>query len=133
MKLQGIDSPLALIKQAFEYNSLEDAKEHIKQIGYKISEKGLPKEICPLVVGFAGYGNVSQGAQEIMDLLPVKEISPGQLDTVRKQYKPDRNHIYKVVFKEQDLVNPLAGEFDLQEYYDHPEKFESIMELHLPV
>lgn len=132
MKLKGIDSPLAQIKQAFEYKSLEDAKEHIKQISRQISEKGLPEELYPLVVGFAGDGNVSRGAQEIMDLLPVKEILPGQLDDIRKQGNLDCNHIYKVVFKEQDIVKPLSGDFDLQDYYDHPEKYESIMELHLP-
>ncbi len=101
MKLKGIDLPLVQIKQAFEYKSLEDAKEHIKQISYQISEKGLPEELCPLVVGFAGDGNVSRGAQEIMDLLPVNEILPGQLDDIRKQGNLDCNHIYKVVFKEQ--------------------------------
>lgn len=132
MKLKGIDSPLAQIKQAFEYKSLEDAKEHIQQISCQISEKGLPEELSPLVIGFAGDGNVSRGAQEIMDLLPVKEILPGQLDGIRKQGNFKCNHIYKVVFKEQDIVTPLSGDFDLQDYYDHPEKYESKMELHLP-
>ncbi len=132
MNLKGIDSPLTQIKQAFEYTSLEDAKEHIQQISCQISEKGLPEELCPLVVGLAGDGNVSRGAQEIMDLLPVKEILPGQLDDIRKQGKLECNHIYKVVFREQDIVKPLSGDFDLQDYYDHPEKYESTMELHLP-
>ncbi len=132
MKLKGIDSPLAQIKQAFEYKSLEDAKEHIKQISCQISKKGLPEELCPLVVGFAGDGNVSRGAQEIMDLLPVKEILPDRLDDIRKQGSLECNHIYKVVFREQDIVKPLSGDFDLQDYYDHPEKYESTMELHLP-
>jgi len=132
MKLKGIDLPLAQIKQAFEYTSLEDAKEHIKQIGCQIAENGLPEKFGPLVVGFAGDGNVSRGAQEIMDLLPVKEILPGRLDDIRKGDKLERNHIYKVVFKEQDMVKPLSGDFDLQDYYDHPEKYESKMELYLP-
>ena len=131
MKLKGIDSPLAQIKQAFEYRSLEDAKEHITQIGCQIAENGLPEELTPMVVGFAGDGNVSRGAQEIMDLLPIKEISPGGLDDIQKEGKLERNHIYKVVFKEQDMVKPLSGDFNLQDYYDHPEKYESKMELHL--
>ena len=72
------------------------------------------------------------GAQKIIDLLPIKEISIDQLDDVRSQKDIDCNHIYKVVLKEQDMVKPLSGEFVLQNYYDHPEKYESIMELHLP-
>lgn len=132
MKLKGIESPLAHIKQAYEYTSLENAQEHVKQIAHQISEKGLPKELSPLIVGFAGDGNVSKGAQGIMDLLPIIEISPDQLDGIRKQDNVECNHIYKVVFREQDMVTPLSGNFELQEYYDHPEKYESIMELHLP-
>jgi len=132
MKLKGIDSPLAQINQAYEYTSLENAKEHIKQIAHQISEKGLPKELSPVIVGFAGDGNVSKGAQEIMDLLPIIEISPDQLDGIRKQDNIEHNHIYKVVFNEQDMVTPLVGDFELQDYYDHPEKYESAMDLHLP-
>lgn len=131
MKLKGIDSPLAQIKQAYEYKSLEDAKAHIKQIADQITKTGLPKELSPLVVGFAGYGNVSQGAQEILDILPIKKIRPDQLDDIRNQEDNDCHTIYKVVFKEQDMVKPLSGEFELQDYYDHPEKYDSIMEQHL--
>jgi len=132
MKSRGIDSPLDQIRQAYEYDSLEDAKNHIKQIGDKVLKQGLPKELCPLIAGFAGYGNVSQGAQEIINLLPVKEITIDQLDDVRNSKNYDCNHIYKVIFKEEDMVKPLSGEFALQDYYDHPEKYESTMELHLP-
>lgn len=79
------------------------------------------------MVGFAGYGNVSQGAQQILDILPVKEISPDQIAKVREESCPDRHHIYKVVFKEPDMVAPIDGEFSLQEYYGHPEKYRSVM------
>jgi len=131
MKKKGLDSPLAQIKQAFEYQSLEDAKAHIKQISSQISEKGLSGALSPLIIGFAGDGNVSQGAQEIIDILPVKEIRPDQLDNIRNQENPDCHTIYKVIFREQDMVKPLSGEFELQDYYDHPEKYESTMEQHL--
>jgi len=131
MKKKGINSPLAQIKQAFEYKSLEDAKDHVKRISCQISEKGLPEEISPLVIGFAGDGNVSQGAQEIIDILPIKEIRLDQLDSIRNQENVDCHTIYKVIFREQDIVKPLSGEFELQDYYDHPEKYEPIIEQHL--
>lgn len=124
---KGIQSPLDEIKQAYAYDSLDDAKAHIKTIGEQIASQGLPEEMAPLVVGFAGYGNVSQGAQQILDILPVKEITPDQITQVREEASPDRHHIYKVVFKEADMVTPMDGEFNLQEYYDHPEKYRSIM------
>ena len=37
-----------------------------------IRTEGLPEALVPLVCGFTGYGHVSQGAQEIFDLLPMR-------------------------------------------------------------
>jgi alpha-aminoadipic semialdehyde synthase len=75
--------------------------------------------IHPLVVGFTGYGNVSQGAQEILDILPVQPISASELKNVAHDRTRDARVIYKAVFKEADLVEPLeAGNaFDLDDYY----------------
>ncbi|WP_320043654.1 bifunctional lysine ketoglutarate reductase /saccharopine dehydrogenase family protein [uncultured Desulfobacter sp.] len=132
LSLKGIHSPLDELKQAYAYASLDEAKAHVKSIGETIASQGLPEQIAPLVVGFAGYGNVSQGAQQILDILPVKEISPDQITQIREAACPDRHHIYKVVFKEADMVTPINGEFSLQEYYDHPEKYRSVMDGFLP-
>lgn len=132
MALKGIDSPLAQIKQAYEYESLEDAKTRIGHIGRMISDNGMPREMCPLIVGFAGYGNVSRGAQEIFDILPVKTISPDEITDIRSRPDVDTRHLYKVVLKEHDMVAPLSGTFDLQTYYDHPETYTSVVEKHLP-
>jgi len=39
---------------------LKKQKSVLKEISAEITEKGLPQEICPLTVGFTGYGNVSK-------------------------------------------------------------------------
>ena len=77
----------------------------------------------------AGYGRVSKGAQEIFDLLPVHEISPNELLTVLDPAK-----IYKVVFHEKDMVElkKTGPDFDLQDYYAHPEFYRSRFEKYLP-
>ena len=75
MKWKGISSPFAEIKQTIHYTDLDEAKLHLKDIGNRIHQEGIPTSLAPLIVGFAGYGNVSKGAQEILDILPVKEIS----------------------------------------------------------
>ena len=51
-----------------------EAEEAIRDVGDRIRDEGLPPSVVPLIVGVAGYGNVSGGAQEILDLLPVVEI-----------------------------------------------------------
>ncbi len=129
LELQGITNPLSEIHQAYEYNCVQDAKDHIREIGKKITDLGLES---PGIVGFAGYGNVSQAAQEIFDLLPHKEITPAELKTIDRQASAEKYFLYKVVFKESDMVEPVNGEFILQDYYDHPENYRSKFKEYLP-
>jgi len=132
MKMQGYRTPFERIKQAYQYRSENKAKEEIKDIGLEISNTGIPSEIHPLTVGLAGYGNVSKGAQSILDLLPVKTITPDQLRVGLNGADLDNAYIYKTVFEEKDMVQPNEGEFELQDYYDHPKKYESIFDNYLP-
>lgn len=134
LEWEGVPNPFSAIKMAHEYSSLDAAKEHIAGIGRILENKGLPPMVTPLVAGITGYGNVSQGAQEILGLLPVEEISPSEILKVQAKSKAAVNHIYKIVFKEKDLVQPLDSEqvFDLQDYYSHPRKYRSCFENYLP-
>jgi len=132
METKGIETPFNEIKEVINYKDLNDIKDHLKMLGERIAKDGLPNDICPMVVGFAGYGNVSKGAQEILDLLPVKEITPEQLKTLSENYS--NNVVYKVVFKEKDMVEPISPDanFDLQEYYSKPELYKPTFEQYLP-
>jgi len=133
LQARGLASPFAGIRQAYQYDSLEQAKAEIASIGKEIDERGFPAELCPLVVGFAGYGNVSRGAQEIFDLLPFKILSAEALVEMAENFSNDNLNLFKVVFSEDDLVRPREGAFDLQDYYAHPEKYESKFENYLPL
>lgn len=133
LKEHGFDTPFLKISQAHHYASLDEAKKVISEVGQEIAEKGLPAELRPFTVGFTGYGNVSQGAQEILGLLPVKEISPDKLTELsQRDYLPD-NLIYKVIFKEEHLSAHKDGRsFDLHDYYAHPENYQSVFEQYIP-
>jgi alpha-aminoadipic semialdehyde synthase len=133
LRARGVDSPFARIRQAYQYASLAAAKAGVEEVGREIDEKGFPQELCPLVVGFAGYGNVSRGAQEIFDLLPHKILSAEVLLEMIDNFSSDTLNLVKVVFSEDDLVRPRAGAFDLQDYYAHPERYESKFENYLPM
>ena len=133
LKLKGISTPLENVKQTIHYKSLSDIKKHLTEMGEKISDQGLPESISPLIVGFAGYGNVSRGAQEILDILPVEEISPGEISSTSSNYST--NVVYKVVFKEEDMVEKInnpSENFELKDYYEHPEKYKSVFEQYIP-
>ncbi len=133
LQQQGVDTPFLGIRQAYTYNSLEEAKAAVAEAGANIATEGLPAHLSPMVIGFTGYGNVSIGAQEIANLLPSIEITPEQLLLLDEQ-KAVRNVIYKVVFKEKDLSEPLDknAEFDLQHYYGYPEAYKSQFEKYIP-
>ena len=130
----GIETPFLKIKQTHQYDSLEEAKEIISEVGEIIAKNGLPEYVSPLVIGITGYGNVSKGAQEILDLLPIEEISPEDILKKDKVSNLSAKSVYKIVYQEKDLSKPKeAGkEFNLQEYYDHPERFEDQFEKYIP-
>jgi len=132
LKSQNIETPFNKIKQTVNYKDLNDAKKNIKEVGEQIKERGIPKPLSPIIVGLAGYGHVSKGSQEILDILPLKEISPKEIKEVLEN--PSNYCIYKTIFKEEDIVEPISPEnsFELQDYYNNPKKYKSIFERYIP-
>jgi saccharopine dehydrogenase (NAD+, L-lysine-forming) len=129
LEVEGIETPLAKARPAHEYAGLDAALEDLREIGAALRrEGGLPTGLGPLVVGIAGYGNVSRGAQQVLDQLEPEEVAPEALDGLR----PGR--LYKVVFREEHMVSPVepGAPFDLQTYYQHPDRFRGTFERWLP-
>ena len=129
---EGIANPFAALRQASEYADLDEAKAAIRAVGETIRAEGLPPEIAPLVIGVAGYGNVSKGTQEILDLLPATHVSAS--DLLKVGGIPADAAIAKVVFREVDTVERIDASrgFDLQEYYDHPNRYRGTFHRYLP-
>jgi len=129
---EGIETPLAAIEQASHYADLDEAKEAVRAVGRQIAAKGLPDGLDPLVIGIAGYGNVSKGAQEILDLLPVTTCTPADLLSGTVSAEPGRS-VVKVVFTEEDTVLPVESghAFDLHEYYEYPERYRAAFSRYL--
>lgn len=134
LRVQGTDNRFTRIQQSHHYASLAEAEKAVKEVGDMIRKEGLPKKLTPMVLGITGYGNVSKGAQEIAELLPIKEITPAQLLTLQESGDYSDKLIYKVVFKEEDLSAPndKNKKFDLKHYYDHPEEYHNQFEKYAP-
>ncbi len=131
---QCLFNPFSNIQRAHQYPSVAGAQNHLEKVADIIKKDGFPETLCPLTISILGYGNVSRGAQEILNTLPVKEIPPQEMSTFIEKGNFDQHTIYTTIFKEEDLVRPKAPStaFNLQEYFDFPERYEADFERFLP-
>ncbi len=125
----GVSTSLSQVRPAFEYRDLTEAKAHLTALGNEIVRQAGAR---PLIFGFSGYGNVSTGAQDMFDCLKPIEVAVADLAAAAAAAAGPR--LVKVVFREEHMVERKEQNipFNLQEYYDHPERYEGCFEKHLP-
>lgn len=131
--MAGYTNPFLEVKQTHNYYNLEEAKEALRKIGNKIKSNGFHPDLSPVVIGFSGYGNVSLGAQDILDQLPVTTIGVNELFDGIAEKEKNPHTIYKVVFTLSDLYQFRNGdEFDKFVFFKSPELFESKFQNYSP-
>ncbi|XP_039264395.2 alpha-aminoadipic semialdehyde synthase, mitochondrial-like isoform X1 [Styela clava] len=120
----GHHTPFMHIGIAHNYRTSGQAIQAVRDAGYEISLGRMPQSIGPITFVFTGIGNVSQGAQEVFRELPHLYIEPHELKNVAEH--GDSSRVYGCVIDMQHyLRRRIDGGFDMQEYFDHPEKYES--------
>ena len=126
-------NPFAALEQTYKYPTLAAALAAVREVGERIVRDGLPAQLCPFVVGVSGYGNVSRGAQEVLDALGAVAVAPADLDGLFAG-PAARRAVHKVVFAEHDMVarRDAQAPFELDEYYRQPELYEGVFERWLP-
>jgi saccharopine dehydrogenase (NAD+, L-lysine-forming) len=134
LEWEGVASPFTAIRNTYTYDGLGAVRADLRAAGDRIKSEGLPKEIAPLIVGIAGYGNVGRGVKEMLSELPTIDIQPDEVRRVAQDRGASSRALYRVVFKEEDIVAPNDADahFDLQEYFQHPDRYHSTFERHLP-
>lgn len=122
---EGRKTPLADIRQAYEYADLAAATAHFDEVGERIRRTGLGVGDLPMVVGFTGRGNVSQGAMQVFDHLPFEDVSAEDLADIVSRHEDVDDRIFKVCFEKHHLVQPrrTGAPFDGAEYREHPERY----------
>jgi len=123
LKVLGIQSPFLQIKQAQDYANLDEINLSLQIVGSEVSRWMADRPA--MVIGVTGYGNVSRGAQEILANLPIHEMSPQELLETDLDSIPGQ--LIMVIFKEEDMFEPVdpGHDFEIQDYFDHPEKYRS--------
>lgn len=131
---ENIKNPFSIVKQAKNYSSLAEAKKAMREVADKIAAHGLPETGKPWVIAITGAGTVSKGAQEIIDLLPVKEVSPVDFKELQNKRAFDLKTLYKVVIDCDHFVKPRDPEkvFDWTDYFNNPENYQADFDRYLP-
>jgi len=129
---EGIRTPLAEIRRALSYSNLDGALRHLTEIGDRIRRFGLPREVCPLVLGVMGSGSVAQGVWEVISRLPLERVEPEELAGLAGEEDRPPNLVYAVTFRRNHRLARADGGFDAEELTAHPERYRSIMDRWLP-
>ncbi|MBC9813860.1 alanine dehydrogenase [Crocinitomicaceae bacterium CZZ-1] len=91
-----------------------------KEMEGELSKVVLPSDAR---VVLTGWGRVGNGAREVIDLLPIKEVAPSEF--LNKQFDEP---IYTHLDIEDYYVPKDGSEFDKGEFYTHPEKYTAVLE-----
>jgi len=144
LEAEGVTSRFKRVPQAIEKQDLKAIKNILHEIGGEISQLGTTIQIPPIIIAFLGAGKTSIGAQEVLDSLPVVNITPQQVADIF--IYGSRKFIYKVVLDipdmfrlKEDTDKDLVAEYKKMTrrgqsdfYKAHPEHFESNMDKFLP-
>ncbi|XP_017290871.1 alpha-aminoadipic semialdehyde synthase, mitochondrial [Kryptolebias marmoratus] len=120
----GHHTPFMHIGMAHNYRNVSQAIQAVRDCGYEISMGLMPKSIGPITFCFTGTGNVSKGAQDIINELPVEYVEPHELKDVSET--GDMTKVYATVLsRHHHLVRKSDGIYDPMEYENHPELYTS--------
>jgi alpha-aminoadipic semialdehyde synthase len=125
---EGAFTPLEHVRPAHQYSGLEEALAHIARLGEHVRYVGFPPPRRPIVCGFTGSGNVTQGAMEVFERLPILDIDPEELLELPEDSGRPRNALYRCRFERHHRYRRRqGGGFDADELAAHPERYESAL------
>uniref|UniRef100_A0A3Q4BTD7 Alpha-aminoadipic semialdehyde synthase, mitochondrial n=1 Tax=Mola mola TaxID=94237 RepID=A0A3Q4BTD7_MOLML len=120
----GHHTPFMHIGMAHNYRNVSQAIQAVRDCGYEISMGLMPKSIGPVTFCFTGTGNVSKGAQDILNELPVEFVEPHELKDVAET--GELTKVYATVLsRHHHLMRKSDGIYDPMEYENHPELYTS--------
>jgi len=126
----SISNPFISLALSKNYPSLKTALACVREVGDVIRDRGLPKQLFPFVITLAGRGSVAAGMKQVLSELPLKEITVEDLPRLwarrGHETEEERKWIYFLNVSAKDWCQrKLVGGFEAQEYYAHPELYES--------
>lgn len=74
------------------------ARQAVRDCGYEVALGLMPRSIGPLTFVFTGSGNVSQGAQDVFQDLPVEYVPPETLKKVAEHGSMLKNLMFNKLY-----------------------------------
>lgn len=96
-----------------------------KEVESELQKVKLPSDFRCILTGF---GRVGHGAKEIMELLPIKEVSPEEY--LSNQFNEP---VYAQLEVEDYYARKDGSEFIKKEFYSNPELFNSTFDRYVPL
>ncbi|KAI7906802.1 Saccharopine dehydrogenase-domain-containing protein [Cokeromyces recurvatus] len=124
----GYSTPFMYTSMAHGYPTIANAKASLRQMGDFIKKDGTPKDFGPIIFGFTGSGNVSQGAMEMFKELPHEIVSVKDLPCLVNDKNPRLDRLYATQLNATDYIEykkdnkPLK---DFEDYLINPHKYQS--------
>ena len=143
LKINGVQNPFELLYQAIEEEHLNKAKENFKLAAREIESNGTPEELPPMIVCILGKGKTAQGTREMFDILPHEDISIEQLKEIHQNGSRQKLYVLHIDIEEiyrlkedsqlsVEEYNKLDVKDKWQVYFDHPDFFETNLDIVLP-
>jgi alpha-aminoadipic semialdehyde synthase len=140
---EDISNPFDTLRQAVHTPGVPVVKKMLLEVGEQIQLHGTPEDLPPVIICVLGRGRTSAGAQEMLDILPVEEVTIDDLPSILAD--GDRQRVYKLVLEVDEMYRisdsfpkekqQFAGMSPSQrfEYYiENPDYFESNLDQVLP-
>ncbi|KAG5641453.1 hypothetical protein DXG03_005142 [Asterophora parasitica] len=122
----GVASPFLSTPRPHTHPSLKSLRFALKDIKERILKDGTPPSLGPFVIGLTGTGNVSQGCLDILQELPIENVSVNELHSLVTNKATSLKKIYVVHAMPNDYFVQLNGQpYERSHYYAHPQLYRS--------
>ncbi|OCH83748.1 hypothetical protein OBBRIDRAFT_892143 [Obba rivulosa] len=124
----GVASPLLYTPRPHTYPDLRSILSVLKDCVFgRIQSDGFPGSVGPLVIGITGKGRVTEGVLYVLNQLPnVEHVSVDKLRGLVLDSATDMRKVYVVhALPEEYLVRRDGGKYSRDDYYAHPDAYES--------
>ncbi|WVF71526.1 hypothetical protein IAT40_006334 [Kwoniella sp. CBS 6097] len=124
---RGISSPLLHLPRPYASGTLEEFKRSLRRCGEIV--RSSPQDAMggsgPIVIGLTGRGNVSTGAEAMLNELGVKWVDPEELPSLKDAAA--NQQIYAcAVTPSSYLLGQDGSAYGRADYYSAPDKFKSV-------